>query len=178
MQAERLMTKMTARGVSISGVGGGGMVHISAVDVAAALAFANVGHDAERLVRCMYCGDTGNKPLLDAALVHVGRKVCKRHGLCLSVAPKLVNLALDELRGGSRCSSCAGRGLVGMKVCQSCEGSGLRAMTDSARARLLGLPRSTFVDTYRAAADAVYGHIADLEQRALRALVQQFREAA
>ncbi len=174
MNPVKLMAKMTAKGVLVSGAGGG-LVEVSRADVAAALAFAGVSVTADRLVRFLYCADTAQAPLLQAALVHeLRRSVPVERPELYS----LVRLALAELSGQRVCATCCGHGVMGAKVCGVCGGSGLKAWSQRQRATAIGVADTTFRRNLEGHADTVYQYVAAMANTALASLADQFNDRA
>lgn len=174
MNPVKLMAKMTAKGVLVSGAGGG-LVEVSRADVAAALAFAGVSVTADRLVRFLYCADAAQAPLLQAALVHeLRRSVAVERAQLYS----LVRLALDELSGQRVCATCCGHGTVGVKACDVCAGSGLKAWSQRQRATAIGVADTTFRRNLEGHADTVYQYVAAMANTALASLSEQFSDRA
>lgn len=174
MNPVKLMAKMTAKGVLVSSAAGG-VTEVSRADVAAALAFAGVSVTADRLVRFLYCADTAQAPLLQAALVHeLRRSVPVERPELYS----LVRLALAELSGQRVCATCCGHGAMGAKVCGVCAGSGLKAWSQRLRADAIGVPLSTFQRTHEHNADTVYQYVAAMANTALASLSDQFSDRA
>lgn len=175
MNSIRLLAKLTAKGVQIGGVAGGGTVEISRADVAAAISFAGVSVTADRLIRFLYCEDVSQEPLLLAALVHElrGSVAVERPTLYA-----LVRLALVEMVSRKVCRTCNGYGTVAARDCAVCDGAGLKALSQRERAAVLGVALSTFQRHHEAHANTVYDYVAGMASGALARLAAQFADQA
>lgn len=108
---------------------------------------------AVELVRYKYLDDPMSLPRLLRLLTVVN---AKKHCLDIEIARGLSLAAIMSVNGGSRCKGCKGAGVhQDQSACKSCDGSGIKAMSDSARAKVAGIPRETFRRNWAEVADLI-----------------------
>lgn len=126
--AAELYSYMTARGVNLGGVGGGGRPLLTGMDVAGALGMAKIAQGPYLMGLAKYGGDgQALKDLyyyawMEAADIAVARKWDIERG-----KPRLRGisaLAVDEVVGHHKCDKCQGTGYnAAHRRCSHCQGT-------------------------------------------------------
>lgn len=183
MRVERLMAKMTARGLVISGGGFGGAVELSWTDVAAGLGGLN--RVTTELMRTMYLGDHRGDALV---LAELRKFICEVAALNqVKVTPAVVEglavLALFEVVNPPQCVPCSASGLVrlrggGGQACQKCAGTGIGHRGAREQAAIAGIPRTTYDRHYARLAGQAYQECARWLDVGVRHLSRRLADVA
>lgn len=113
----------------------GGEPELTAADVCAALGMGSLKREAELLLRLKYAGDKTGLHALDAMIREHVEQMAIAHGWRFPWPKEprksrifflqLGRLALNEVLGESRCTTCSGRGkTLSYHQCKRCQGSG------------------------------------------------------
>lgn len=191
MNPVRMMAKLTARGVMLTG-GSGGQVLISAEDVAGAMGMGNLPHLAETVARARFCDDNRAQMALHGWVQTWWRRDCIRHGWATDYCEGLATLCVFDLVYPMHCSGCSGRGSrweqhpvsdavenvlrVGSqwRSCDSCNGTGRRELTVRDRAAIACMGKSQYANVWAVRVNAMMQDLWSLEQKAVRHLWSQF----
>lgn len=146
MNVEKVLGKMTAKGLVITGGAMGGGVTLSPSDVAAAL--AGTSEVAGLIIRTLYLDDHRDDQWLLALVAAEAKRLAKVRAdrrIHDTAANGLAFAAVFELVNPKRCGACVGRGeqvRLGV-VCGTCEGRGTVRYSHHELAALSGMPRQT-----------------------------------
>lgn len=168
-----LLAKLTPHGHLPNGEGFGGKARLTALDVAGALGMPARGR---RLSRGAYLLGLAKYALDTDAAVGLVRIVSAELGRrAIPLPSTLATIAVFEVIDASRCPACNGTGEPFGQTCEYCGGSGQIPPSIRSRARLAGIPKSTWVRKYESASREAYKYVAELENELLTHLEYQFR---
>lgn len=187
MSPEKLLAKITAKGITITGEGFGGSVTISQTDVAGALSFSGIDRMTYLYALFKYV-DANDIELLKQLYNHVYIHLAtmpQKNGWELTKGKEtfrnIVILALNEHINPNfnTCKQCLGTGLTPNQLnCKSCDGSGHKKPSPQKMADAARIDRSNWVRVWAARYEIVHKSISDINMDAkiLGSLVQQFKE--
>lgn len=187
MSPEKLLAKITAKGITITGEGFGGSVTISQTDVAGALSFANLDRMTYLYALFKFSGAV-DIPLLQQLYNHAyirfaampqdrGWKLSKGRETFRNLVVLAINEHIDH--GFNTCNQCKGAGVTSSQMqCKSCEGSGHKKPSSKLMADAIRVDRSNWVRVWSGRYDVVHKAITDINMdgKILGSLVRQFKD--
>lgn len=176
MSRAELMAKMTPHGIVISGQGFGGTPAISAIDVAGALGMGRLSRPAYLFGLLKYTGDTAAASSVYRITTEQVEALATGEGWNVSSheLAQLVGMAIRENMHAAVCPACNGSGVVAAKECGECHGIGRLATSNRERARLFGVPETTWRRQWRERADRCYRIVQAWDADVVRHLAWQF----
>jgi len=175
-----LLAKLTAKGLIIDGSPmGGGIVEISAADVAASLAFGNLELWAYKYSLGKWCADAeyikeSQGEVEHLTWAHYQPKVKRVEARSISV------VAMFQAVGGYLCPHCDGSKVVriatGLVACKACRESGRGPLRLSTKADLMGMSRQGYTKTWDERVKWAESVISGWEQAGLTHMYRQFSQ--
>lgn len=179
----RLLTRCNES--QIKGVPGGRSTNPDTLrpsDIAAGLSGLPAGVSATVLLK--HCHDPASVRPLYAHLLNTAGKLAVEQrwkGYRANEKPaakmleSMVRLAIDELMRSGVCPSCRGskRSVNDKRACQRCGGTGRQNYSDRERARMVGMPRTTWRDTWARRYEQIYSVANSWDKRAERHVVRK-----
>lgn len=183
--SERLLAKMTARGMNIENSGGGGTIRISSTDVAGGLGMGNLSRGAYLYGLAVYAGH-------DGVLVELERLAWMRAvDLAVENGWKVIR-GKENLRNAARlalmehveptihfCSRCKGSGHTlnrsRMSIpCVKCEGKGNQVFSNVFLADQIGVDESAIRKTWLNRYERIHADLFEWRNEVLSHLWRQF----
>lgn len=177
MDARELLAKLAPHGIPLGAVSLGGIPALTAHDVAAAIGMAHLSPFQSTLMRVKYCGDETcflDLRVIWYLLVHdlgmqLGWPRPNANGPAWMI---LAFVSLLEHCDPRRCHVCKGAKeiTIDAKViqCQTCKGSGLRAISERKLAKLAGVSRQTWEQSFSPALATCRSELQSIEDQAIR----------
>lgn len=183
MGVERLLAKMSVRGLAITGGGFGGVVELSWTDVAAGL--GGLDRVTTELLRTMYLDDHRGDALVLAELRRVIREIAGRHEVKVTepVVAGLAVLVMFEVINPPQCGPCSSTGLIRhrggiIRTCDKCCGTGIGQRGIREQAGIAGLKKDTFNNKYSRVAAVAYAECSRWLDQGLRHLSRRMADVA
>jgi hypothetical protein len=174
-----ILTLLNAKSCRLDGAGGGGLPSVTASDLAAAVAMANLPKGAWYLGLVLFCGqDDALRDFEYAIWLHAvgvankrGWKIDTGKQQLRGISRVAMRLVVDPFR----CRYCGGGGFnQHHKPCRRCAGSGMAVISQRQLAKLASIPQRTWLDTWAARCADIERDVIGWRDQLERGLSKQF----